>query len=203
MQVLAESDYQREKEKLSSLETKNYFLLTIAISVFIFLMILSLFYFRLRSAHLKLVEKNIEIASVNRTLEKKEKKGISPNNSITKTISSKQIELFENFENYMKNEKAYLKNDISINYISHQLNTNRTYLSNAINACLKKSFIAYINELRIKEAVNRITLGQYKEMTIEGIAIEVGFNNRVSFNTAFKKYTGVLPSYFLSEISKR
>ena len=72
----------------------------------------------------------------------------------------------------MKNEKIYLKNDISINNVSHQLNTNRTYLSNAINVCLKKSFVAYINELRIKEAVNGISLGQYKDMTLRELQLK-------------------------------
>ena len=137
------------------------------------MILLFLFYFRLRSAHLKLVDKNIEIASVNRTLNKKKKKGTFQKNiSETKTINNKQKELIEKFENYMKNEKIYLKNDISINNVSHQLNTNRTYLSNAINVCLKKSFVAYINELRIKEAVNGISLGQYKDMTLRELQLK-------------------------------
>jgi len=85
--------------------------------------------------------------------------------------------------------------------VAYHLNTNRTYLSSAINIVLKKSFTTYINDLRVKEAIRKISSKEFKQMTIEGISLEVGFNNRDSFNTAFKKYTGVLPSYFIKNFA--
>lgn len=205
LQALAESDYKKAKAELRTLETRNYFLLAIAIAVFIFLVVVFTFYLRLKNAHRHLVDKSLEIAGVDVSHSQLEENVAVKNNnsSESKIVTKEQIELIENLEQFMKKEKPFLENDISINDIALQLGSNRTYLSRAINIRLNKNFVSYINELRIKEAVNGISLGLYKNMTIEGIAIEVGFNNRISFNSAFKKYTGILPSYFISELSNR
>ena len=205
LQVLAESDYQKAKAELRSLETRNYFLLAIAISVFIFLVIVFTFYLRLKNAHKHLVGKSLEIAGADISYSQLEESAAFKNNnsSDSKIVTKEQIELIENLERFMKKEKPFLKNNISINDVALQLSSNRTYLSQAINMRLNKNFVSYINELRIKEAVRKISSGKYKEMTIEGISVEVGFNNRISFNSAFKKYTGILPSYFIRELSNR
>ncbi len=68
-------------------------------------------------------------------------------------------------------------------------------VSLAINKILKKNFYDLVNEARIKKAQS--LLQQRRELSVEGVALESGFNSRASFYRAFKKYTGMTPSAFL------
>ncbi len=201
MQILAESDYQKAVKKMNMLKAKNYFLLALTILTTLFLIIVISYYLRLSNANKSLVDKNLEIAHADISLGQK-KIAVKDTPGAT-TNGIEQEELIHDLKHLITKEKLYLQNDISINDIAKKLNSNRTYLSRAINKKLNMNFIAYINDLRIQEAVRGISTGKFKNLTIEGIASEVGFNNRVSFNSAFKKYTGVSPSYFISEVSRK
>ena len=54
-----------------------------------------------------------------------------------------------------------------------------------------KKISDYINELRIKRAIEKIEKG---DMLILDIALEAGFESLSTFNRAFKKITGTTPS---------
>ena len=54
-----------------------------------------------------------------------------------------------------------------------------------------KKISDYINELRIKRAIEEIEKGN---MLILDIALEAGFESLSTFNRAFKKITGTTPS---------
>jgi AraC-like DNA-binding protein len=71
------------------------------------------------------------------------------------------------------------------------------HLSQVINAELNKSFFDFINEYRIAEAKRRLLDGRFEHYSILAIALEVGFNNKASFNRVFKKHTRMTPSDFV------
>ncbi len=58
------------------------------------------------------------------------------------------------------------------------------------------SFFEYINSLRVEEAKLLLKQTSKKQLTVIEIAYMVGFNNKVSFNSTFKKITGQTPSEF-------
>lgn len=58
------------------------------------------------------------------------------------------------------------------------------------------NFFDFINSHRITEAKKRLISSQYKHLSIEGIAFDVGFKTKTSFNTAFNKFVGTTPSKF-------
>jgi len=199
IQILEENKYLKKAAKVNQLKTRNYALLAILIFSTIIITIIYTHYLKLNKAHLKLIDKSLEVAYADSPLIKQE---FTSNVHHSGEFSVKEnIEIINKLRRYIENDKVFLQKEISINDVAHQLNTNRTYLSRAINIVLKKSFTTYINDLRIKEAIRKISSKEFKQMTIEGISEEVGFNNRVSFNTAFKKYTGVLPSYFIKNLA--
>jgi AraC-like DNA-binding protein len=47
-----------------------------------------------------------------------------------------------------------------------------------------------------------ILKSDYQQFTIEAIGQMVGFHSKASFNTAFKKFTGVTPSFFRDNYNK-
>jgi YesN/AraC family two-component response regulator len=72
-------------------------------------------------------------------------------------------------------------------------------ISAAINKEMHKNFFDLINEKRVDKA--KVLLNdKLDKMTIEGIAREAGFNSRASFYRAFKKYTSLNPSEYISQL---
>jgi AraC-like DNA-binding protein/Tfp pilus assembly protein PilF len=96
----------------------------------------------------------------------------------------------------MENEKHFLKRDFTIEILSKHINTSRSYVSQVINEKFNMHFNSFINEYRIKEARRLISDPNKRHLTIETIAREVGFGSKSTFNVAFKKYTGITPSFF-------
>jgi len=64
-----------------------------------------------------------------------------------------------------------------------------------INEHFNMTFHQFVNSYRIKEAQE--LLKSEEERNIIDIAYEVGYNNKVSFNKAFKKNTDLTPSQYL------
>ncbi len=59
----------------------------------------------------------------------------------------------------------------------------------------RKTYTAFLNEIRINEACKRLISGNGSSIT--GIAYETGFNNAVNFNRVFKKVHGKSPGQYL------
>jgi len=101
-------------------------------------------------------------------------------------------------------EKFYLLPEATLYNISKKLNTNTSYLSKIINDYKGKNYSEFLNELRINEAIIRISEEDIlKKFTLEGFAHELGFKSKSSFNSAFKKYTGFTPSEFIASTKKK
>ncbi len=58
------------------------------------------------------------------------------------------------------------------------------------------NYFDYLNSLRVGEAINLLLSTSKKEMNIIEIAFEAGFNNKATFNNAFKKITGMTPKEY-------
>ncbi|MEI7727046.1 MAG: tetratricopeptide repeat protein [Bacteroidota bacterium] len=111
--------------------------------------------------------------------------------------------LIEELTQAMSAEKYFLDPGLTLVDVAQKLNTNTTYLSKAINDLLNKNFSAYINELRIHEAQIMLSDSHFSKLSIEGIAISSGFKSKSAFNSAFKKFTGVTPSFFQKSALKK
>jgi AraC-like DNA-binding protein len=103
-------------------------------------------------------------------------------------------EIIVNLEKSMAEKKYFLYNDLNLDKLSGLMNINKHYLSQAINENLKMNFFEYINFLRINEA--KKLLATEKKLSIKEIAFQIGYNNKVSFNKAFKNITGVTPGKY-------
>ena len=88
--------------------------------------------------------------------------------------------------------------------MAKKCDTNAKYLSKIINAYKDQSFVNYINNLKIdfilKELKENTILQKY---TIKSISEEAGFNTAESFAIAFKKRTGIRPSYYIRNLKNK
>lgn len=109
---------------------------------------------------------------------------------------AKSLELSTKVKELMNTQKLYLDNEISLKLVANKLKVHPKLLSQAINENLKSNFFDYINALRIENAKDMLIDPFYKEYRIYEVMYEVGFNSRSSFNTAFKKNTGMTARQF-------
>lgn len=105
-------------------------------------------------------------------------------------------EIIRKLEEYVIGLRHFEQSQLTLDKLSRKLNTNRTYLSEAINAHFGKNFSKWINEVRVKEARILLLSPKHAHYSIEGIANLAGFSSVSTFNSNFKAITGLTPSYF-------
>lgn len=104
--------------------------------------------------------------------------------------------LLQNLQLLMREERAYHDPDISLDKLATRLNASKHHVSQVINEQLGTSFFEYINQLRVEEAKQLLAETTRSDFHVIEIAYAVGFNNKVSFNAAFKKATGLTPTEY-------
>jgi len=95
----------------------------------------------------------------------------------------------------MSREQLYKENNLKLETLAEKLKSNRHFVSQVINQYYKTNFFDFINANRIDEA-KRLLVSDSHTLNIIEIAYTVGYNNKVTFNTVFKRFTGVTPSEY-------
>ncbi|MGE0077820.1 MAG: tetratricopeptide repeat protein [Bacteroidales bacterium] len=116
--------------------------------------------------------------------------------------SEKDHEIAINLKKLIHQQKVYLDSNLTLEKLATMLDTNRTYLSRFINEHYQSNFTNFINDFRIKESCELLSHPENAKFSIEGIAKEVGFNSKSAFNNAFKRFTGLTPSYYIDAIKE-
>jgi AraC-like DNA-binding protein len=99
-------------------------------------------------------------------------------------------------EGHMRGQRPWLEPDLTLEQLAGQLQMRPKLLSQAINEGLGQNFFEFVNTYRIEEAKRLLTDPADKKITVLEVLYEVGFNSKSSFNTVFKKQTGLTPSEF-------
>lgn len=110
-------------------------------------------------------------------------------------------EIINKLENHMKVNEPFMDSSLSVYDLAKQINVPSRELSIAINHHLDKHFFDFVNEYRIKKAMEIFKNTNDDKLTVLEVLYEVGFNSKSSFNTAFKKFTGTTPSEFKRKAS--
>ena len=97
---------------------------------------------------------------------------------------------------YMNTETPYLEPNLKLADIADTLEMHPNHLSQVINEQFNQPFLTFINTYRIEAAKQILEDPDSDQKTMLQIAYEVGFNNKVSFNTHFKKMTGKTPTAY-------
>jgi YesN/AraC family two-component response regulator len=101
-----------------------------------------------------------------------------------------------NFIEIIISDKLFLEKDLTLRKTAKRIGTNEKYLSYAINKIHNESFSTIINNFRVEYAKSLLKDSEYANLTIETIGNMSGFNSKSSFNSVFKKTTGITPSEF-------
>lgn len=109
---------------------------------------------------------------------------------VHETRHSKEAKLEQRI-NEWKEEKLYLKDQITINDIAERLGTDRRYLSRFINEHYGINFSRWISEMRIDEA--KRLMEQKPDEGLEWVALQTGFSSLSYFSKVFSQVVGVSP----------
>ena len=99
-------------------------------------------------------------------------------------------------ETYFQTEQSYLQPSFRQGDLASHLNISRNTLSAVINQTYEMNFNQLLNEKRIEFALKNLEDSKWEHLSLEGIAREVGFKSRTTFNKAFKSKTGCTPSKY-------
>ena len=120
------------------------------------------------------------------------------NSTLTPQASSSML---EQVVAYVEKNQSFLDNELRLSGLAEQLSVSTHHLSQVINEQMGMSFSDFINSYRIKAAKEMLKNPAYADQYIINIAYEAGFNNKTSFNKAFKKATGLSPSEYRKGMS--
>lgn len=97
---------------------------------------------------------------------------------------------------YMRRKKPYLKPGFRIKDMAADLGVPSYQLSAFINKEMGMHFADLVNQSRVEYCKRVLRSGQAGTSSLKELAGRCGFNNRNTFTTAFKKFTGNSPSQF-------
>lgn len=97
---------------------------------------------------------------------------------------------------YMTEKKPFLNAEITLFDLSQKVGIPPRSLSEVLNASFQQNFYDFINSYRVKESELLFKSKKEENKTILEVLYEVGFNSKSSFNSAFKKLTGMTPTEY-------
>lgn len=199
----------RVKEK--TILYQKYILVISAVILLVICTILASMFIQKRKLNLayrRLVEKNRQIVDMQMSAEHKDE---SPRDTGMKSRSEPayregpdfQEELIRRIQEVMEDTDTICNPKFDIDRLSELVQSNRTYVSQAINDRFGKNFRSFLNGYRIREALRIFSGPDASHFTIEAIALKVGFLSRSTFRNAFSEVTGVNPGFYLKSIQNR
>lgn len=99
-------------------------------------------------------------------------------------------------EHSLRQNQIFLQRDLNLKNLAISIEEKPHHLSQTFTRLIQESFNEHINRYRIDYARQILLDPTFSHLTIEAIAQEAGFNNRVTFNKFFQKFTGMKPSAY-------
>jgi len=96
----------------------------------------------------------------------------------------------------MEQEKIFQEPELTLHQVAGKLQTPTYQVSQALNEGMKKSFYDLVNGYRVEESKRLLLDSKNSNYTILSVGFEAGFNSKTTFNTVFKKFTGLTPTEY-------
>ena len=99
----------------------------------------------------------------------------------------KTKDFIEKLLNYMNTEKPYLDPNLNVEQLAKQLMVPPFYLSDVLNTKMNTNFLDFVNSHRINEFKTIVSLPGNRNLKIDALAKDAGFNSKATFNRVFKR----------------
>ncbi|MCG8373506.1 MAG: AraC family transcriptional regulator [Balneolales bacterium] len=105
-------------------------------------------------------------------------------------------ELMQELKYLMETEKPFINNELSLRDLSQMMGITSHNLTEIINRFAGRNFYDFVNGYRVEEVKSRINQPESSNLTLLTLGLEAGFNSKSSFNSVFKKHTGMTPTQY-------
>lgn len=102
--------------------------------------------------------------------------------------------LMQTVVDYMKSQQAYLDSELSLRRLSEAVDISTHHLSEVLNQEEGKNFYNFVNDLRVEHVCER--LKRDNDVKLLDLGMQAGFSSKSTFNSVFKKHTGMTPSQY-------
>ena len=102
-------------------------------------------------------------------------------------------------EAHMREQQPFLCKGYGIKDLGTETDIPAHHLSALINQEYEMNFSDFLNRYRVEYVKARMGRPEWRQLTLEGLALEAGFSNRTTFFRAFTKLTGCTPSEYLAQ----
>jgi YesN/AraC family two-component response regulator len=132
-----------------------------------------------------------EVESIEEFIQENEPKGVKS------AIGQEKItEIATRVTRLMGDSKPYLQSDLTLQDLADMLDIPSYQVTQSINEGLGKNFYDLVNGYRVEEAKRLLSDPVSRNNKVLAIGMDAGFNSKTTFNTVFKKFTGLTPSDF-------
>jgi AraC-like DNA-binding protein len=109
--------------------------------------------------------------------------------------------IIKKIKNSAKDRTIFLNSELNLKSFCALIEEKPHHVSQVFSSAFSTSFSNFVNEQRVAIAKDILADPSQDEMKILAVAFECGFNNNVTFNKAFVKFTGLTPGKFRKERS--
>ncbi len=100
----------------------------------------------------------------------------------------------------MEIDRLFLNPELSLTQLAEHIGSSRHHISQVLNVHMETNFYDFINKYRVDEFIRKLSKPGNEFYTLLALAYESGFNSKATFNTVFKKNTGMTPSAFFKDM---
>ena len=111
----------------------------------------------------------------------------------SKLSTNRKEEIRTQILTYFKEEVPYLNSELSIQFLSEELNIPKYQLTEVLNTIIGKNFFQFVNEYRVEAVKQKLSDTTNNKFSIEAIGYDCGFSSKSSFFSVFKNITGQTP----------
>lgn len=107
-----------------------------------------------------------------------------------------KVRIREKIDKLLVSDQVFRQKNLSVQKLADAIDEKSHHLSQTFSDVFGEPFNEHINRYRVDFAKELLLSDDFKRYTIEAIAIEAGFNNKVTFSKAFRQYTAQTPSEY-------
>jgi AraC-like DNA-binding protein len=104
--------------------------------------------------------------------------------------------MIEKLDHLMSSLKLYQDPDLHLDGLADSMGISTRSLSALINGHFGQNFYDFVNSYRIRDAQRQLNDPRQESKTIQRIFEDAGFSSKSTFNTFFKRVTGITPSEY-------
>lgn len=124
---------------------------------------------------------------------KRSQVAIKPEVNFSTQEKAQLVKIGAKIDAVMTDKELYKNQDLTLTLLAKSIDEKPYLTTRYLNQIKGKKFSDFVNEFRIEELKELLKDPSNEQYTLLGLAFEVGFNSKASFNRAVKKLTGQSP----------